>query len=553
MTTRRNITKKLAAAVLAWSMAIGMLQLMPPVRAEAAPVSMLGDEIIDVTEQGVTLTVRDEKYILVKELLLKEDWALHDAVGNIYVQMINGDLKVCNYSLQGKTIKPFLLEKNVKEIKTTGEGQEKRLTEYITADGETKNALTIEEARTLLVGIGSTGSNGNNGGTNTGSGNTGTGNTNPGNNGTGNSTNQGSSSTGNGNNNTSSNSNNVSLVGNNGLVYNDGRNQFILSSSKAVDKWLEVGKLVWARFLDGQISNWNMSQASPKEVIVVESGKSGSILLQNGIACYYDTNGVLQVLTTTPATTQTKPTTPSQTSSRISLIGNDAIMYTNGDAQKVLSSGKIVDRHIELGNLLWVRFADGQISFWDLNQSSPSEIIIIEKGKSSSILLQDGKACYYDATGTLQTLTTTPVTAPSNPSTPNQQPTTPTQPTNPTQPSGTGTSAEKITYAYKAKASGVYKYLYNSKNQQVDKRKLAAGILKYSGKKIGNWTNVRWADFNKEGNLIATLKNGTYYSVNHNTLKVEKLGKNAKSRKFQRGLITHIVTKNGAKKNVAHK
>ena len=123
----------------------------------------------------------------------------------------------------------------------------------------------------------------------------------------------------------------------------------------------------------------------------------------------------------------------------------------------------------------------------------------------------------------------------------------------------TSNKKEKVTKYYKQKIKGNKRIVYNSKNKQVDYCTLKKGELTYKGKKIKykgkKLTKIKYSDFNQVGNIIVMCKDSklTYYKVAKNTGKVTKLGTKAKSRKTKRGLVTHIVKKNGKKQNVAKK
>lgn len=123
----------------------------------------------------------------------------------------------------------------------------------------------------------------------------------------------------------------------------------------------------------------------------------------------------------------------------------------------------------------------------------------------------------------------------------------------------TSNKKEKVTKYYKQKIKGNKRIVYNSKGKQIDYCTLKKGELTYKGKKIKykgkKITKIKYSDFNQVGNIIVICKDSklTYYKVAKNTGKVTKLGTKAKSRKTKRGLVTHIVKKNGKKQNVAKK
>lgn len=476
--------KRVLAMVLALAMTASVSLPTTTVAVQAAVISMNGDEILDVTDGAVTLQVKDEVYSLAKALTAKD--AFHDAGGNIYIQLINNDLKICNYSLQGKGIKPVLLEKNVSEIKTAGTGTDMRLTGYVSADGTEKKVLSVEEARNLL----------------------------------------------------------------------GGGNAFVPTQAPVPTQV----PVVTGTPVPTQVPVQTQMPVPTQTPVATQT----PVLTQAPVA------------TQTPVPTQVPVATQTPAPSKISLIGTDGIVYNDGKSQYVLSAGKPVDKYLELGNLLWVRFANGQISTWDISKVQATEVIVVEAGKSSSIVVNNGIACYYDETGTLKVLTTTPVASatpaptgtPAPTATPTTAPTGTPTPVGSTTPAPSTSSApetsatpapssapgkKKTIYADKEKADGIYRYLYNSKKQRVDCCSVTAGKLWYNGKAVKNWSNVRNAHFNQKGNIITVLKNGVFYSVNHKTLKVKELGKKGKSFKRKRGLATHVITKSGAKKNVARK
>lgn len=113
-------------------------------------------------------------------------------------------------------------------------------------------------------------------------------------------------------------------------------------------------------------------------------------------------------------------------------------------------------------------------------------------------------------------------------------------------------SATDYIYANKQEVDGSYKYLYDSDNNIVDMFTIEKGTLQYKNKPIKKFKTIKWADFNRSGNIIVVQKNKNFYSINHISLKIKKLGKDAIKRKKNKGLIINISTKNG-KVNVARK
>ena len=103
-------------------------------------------------------------------------------------------------------------------------------------------------------------------------------------------------------------------------------------------------------------------------------------------------------------------------------------------------------------------------------------------------------------------------------------------------------------YAYKVKASGSKKNLYNSKGKKVDTVKLKNGKLTYHSLSMKNVSKV---EFSKKGNLLVITKKNKLYVINHNTMKKKLISTKVKKfTKKSKGIPTYVIKQSGKKLKV---
>lgn len=109
----------------------------------------------------------------------------------------------------------------------------------------------------------------------------------------------------------------------------------------------------------------------------------------------------------------------------------------------------------------------------------------------------------------------------------------------------TDTSDPNYIYACSQEQYEDYTCLYDSRQTMVDKFKVKSKKLKYKDKTIKLPKKIQYGNFNHVGNIILILKNNDFYVVNHDTLEVKKIGKNAKARISKNDILGYVVKKSG--------